>query len=145
LNREEARFVLDCSIVMAWCFVDEWSSVADHALAALASSHAAVPSLWVLEVANSLVIGERRGRSTAANTVRWTEYLSALPIVAEARPTSRLWQTVVPVAREHGLSAYDAAYLELALRRGLPLATLDAGLEKAARKAGVPLFREGRT
>jgi predicted nucleic acid-binding protein len=102
-------------------------------------SQAVVPSLWTLEVANTIVMGERRKRSTPAQAATWLGFLSVLPIVVGAETTARAWGDMLGLARAHNLSAYDAAYLELAMCRGLPLATLDDKLQRVAGAVGVAL------
>ena len=96
-----------------------------------------MPSLWHLEVANSLLIGERRKRSSEADTINWLRFLASLPIVIDEETASRAWSAVLVLARSHNLSAYDASYLELAMRRGLSLATLDEKLKGAAKTIGI--------
>jgi predicted nucleic acid-binding protein len=103
-------------------------------------SQAVVPSLWPLEVANTVVMGERRKRSTPAQAATWLGFLGVLPIVVDGETTARAWGETLGLARAHNLSAYDAAYLELAMRRGLPLATLDEKLQAAAAAVGVSLY-----
>lgn len=132
-------FVLDSSMALAWCFPDERPS-AQSILDLLATSTAIVPHLWHLEIANALLMGERRKRSQPSDTVQWLNYLRSLPIQAEEMLAPSLWENILTVARTYSLSAYDAAYLELALRRGLPLATLDKDLRKAAKESGVTLY-----
>ena len=134
-------FVLDCSIALAWYFPDEADAYADYVQDSLAQAEAVVPSLWPLEVTNALVVGERRGRSTVAQATTWIALLKDLPIRIDRETVSRAWAETLQVARTHGLSAYDAAYLELALRLGVGLATLDGGLKAAAIAAGVPLYQ----
>ena len=133
-------FVLDNSIVMAWSFADEVSHYADAVLDRLTSSSSVVPMLWPLEVANALLMGERRKRSTEAETIRWIGILKRLPIVIDDETNTRAWSDTLALARGHKLSAYDAAYLELAIRRRLPLATLDGPLKSAAAAVGVALY-----
>jgi predicted nucleic acid-binding protein len=134
-------FVLDASIVMAWSFEDESGGYADAVLERFEDAKAVVPALWPLEVANALLMGERRKRSSQAETVRWTRILSSLPITIDDETNTRTWSETLNLARGHSLSAYDAAYLELAIRRGLPLATLDSKLKAAAKDVGVALLR----
>ena len=133
-------FVLDNSIVMAWSFADEVSHYADAVLDRLTSSSSVVPMLWPLEVANALLMGERRKRSTEAETIRWIGILNRLPIIIDDETNKRAWSDTIALARGHKLSAYDAAYLELAIRRRLPLATLDEPLKSAAAAVGVTLY-----
>jgi predicted nucleic acid-binding protein len=139
-RRKLEAFVLDGSTALAWCFVDEKSAYADAVARKLPSLRAVVPTIWHLEVANAMVVGERRGRCERSDTVKWITFLSSLSISVDEASGSRVFNEVVDLARAQNLSAYDAAYLELALRRGLPLATLDDRLKDAAVAAGVDLF-----
>lgn len=127
---------------MAWFFEDEGGEYADAVQDALAvrSAQAMVPSLWSLEVANTLVVGERRKRTTEAKSHRFLTLLSLLPIRVDGSTAAQAWGDTIRLARSHGLSAYDASYLELAARLGLPLATLDDRLRAAARAIGVAIF-----
>jgi predicted nucleic acid-binding protein len=134
-------FVLDCSITLAWFFEDETDAYADAVRDSLASASALVPSLWQLEVANALVVGERRKRTTEAKATAFLTLLKSLPITADDETATRAWQETLHLARAQNLSAYDAAYLELAVRLGLPLATLDEPLKAAAKAVGVPEYR----
>ncbi|UCG13478.1 MAG: type II toxin-antitoxin system VapC family toxin [Deltaproteobacteria bacterium] len=131
------RFVLDCSVAMSWCFSDEADDYSDTVLDFLVDSEALVPSIWPLEVANVLVMAERRKRINEAQTMRLVELLESLPLVVDASTPDRAMGPILSLVREHQLSAYDAAYLELAMREGLPLATRDDKLTKAARSCGV--------
>jgi len=133
-------FVLDCSVTMAWCFDDEATPYTDGVRDSLAELRAVVPSLWPLEVANAAVVGERRKRLDEARSRRFIVLLEALPIVVDDETAARAFRDVIHLARAYQLSAYDAAYLELAVRRGLPLACLDGKLKAAAASAGVALF-----
>lgn len=129
-------FVLDASVAAAWFFPDEVSEYADHVLDRLVQEEAMVPEIWRLEVVNVLVVGERRHRLTESEAREAIRVLRRLPIVvAEAVEMDVLYQA----ARVHRLSAYDAAYLELARSEDLPLATKDAGIQMAAERAGVEL------
>lgn len=135
------EIVVDCSVAMAWYFADEKCDYADAILDGLTGSmRIIVPALWSLEVANVLVCAERRGRSTPSQAAAWLPLLEALPILVDSQTGVRAWSDTLDLARLHGLSAYDAAYLELASRRGLPLATLDRKLIGVSPKAGVALF-----
>lgn len=135
------RFVLDCSVTMAWCFEDEANAYADAVQQALSEHEVVAPGLWPLEVANVLLVAERRGRLNQADSARFLSLLETLGVVVDDETPQRAWTQTIALAREQSLSAYDAAYIELALRQGLPIATLDAGLKKAARKLGVILFK----
>jgi predicted nucleic acid-binding protein len=133
-------FVLDCSVTMAWCFDDEATSYTDGVRDSLAELRAVVPSIWPLEAANATIVGERRGRLDEARIRRFFVLLDALPIIRDEETCNRALGDIVHLARTYQLSAYDAAYLELAIRRGLPLACLDGKLKTAAAAAGALLF-----
>lgn len=133
-NCEE--FVLDSSIALAWCFPDEHAPYPQAVLDSLASMQAVVPPLWLYEVSNGLLVSERRKRSTQADTVNWLKFLYLLPIKTDDT-TSPTGNDLVILARTNDLSTYDAAYLELALRRGLALATLDGKLKIVSSMLGV--------
>jgi predicted nucleic acid-binding protein len=140
-RKKTHEFVLDCSVTMAWYFKDEADVYANTVRRALSRASAVVPALWPLEVANILVLGERRQRSTAAEASKWLRYLQVLPIHVDDETPARAWSDILHVARSYNLSAYDAAYLELAIRLGLPLASLDDGLKTTAASAGVAEFK----
>jgi predicted nucleic acid-binding protein len=130
--------VIDTSIAMAWCFEDEATESTEAVLDTLRDEQAVVPAVWPLEVANVLLVAERRGRLSEAQASRFLELLNQLPIDVDVSPTDMA--AVVAAGRRHALSSYDASYLLIAERLGAPLATLDQPLAKAARKAGVPLL-----
>jgi predicted nucleic acid-binding protein len=135
------RFVVDNSVVMAWCFRDEANSYADRVLESLSVSSAAVPSIWPLEVVNVLLSAERRKRLTEADSLRFIALLNKLPIQVEPPPQAESLMTgIMPIARRYGLTSYDASCLHLAMRNGIALATLDEKLRAAARKAKVGLW-----
>lgn len=135
------RFVLDGSVTLAWLFQDEQDPYADAIIARLPKLEMLVPRLWHLEIANVLIMGEKRKRCSQADTIQWLSYLSALPVVVDGETEARAWSDTISLARQFGLSSYDASYLELALREGLPIATLDALLKAAAQAVGVPLYQ----
>lgn len=139
-NAPKEGLVLDSSIAIAWCFPDEKDDYSQSVLDALATMQAVVPYLWHLEVANTLLVGERRKRSTQANTATWMGFLSGLPITVDPDTKSHAFGDITNLGRSQNLSAYDAAYLELAIRRSLPLATLDDKLKAAALAVGVSLY-----
>jgi len=134
------RLVLDASVAAAWCFADESTAYAEGVLDLLASGAEAVTaSIWPFEVANALLMGERRKRISVAQVTTVLQRISVLPIsIDPIRPDTAFGQ-ILSVARQEQLTEYDAAYLELALREGLPLATLDNGLRRAARNVGISL------
>ncbi len=132
-------FVLDASMTLSWAFDDEATPFTESVLKSLETVHAVVPALWPFEVASVLRTAERRGRMDAAAQAAFLERLRLLPIAVEHRPATWLAQQILPLARAHNLSAYDAAYLELAIREGLPIAPLDEELRRAACVAAVAL------
>ncbi len=134
------RFVLDCSVAMSWCFDDETNTYADEVLESLLTAEAVVPTLWSLEVANVLVVAERRKRITEAQLIRATALLQALPISVDEATAQQALGATLTLAREHSLSAYDAAYLELAMKQGLSLATVDEKLAHVMRHCGIALY-----
>ena len=129
--------VVDASVALAWCFPDEGSKEAERILAALKGVTVLVPGVWALEIVNAILVGERRKRLKQPEILRFVALLESLPISEDHQTVGDRVANVLPVARNYALSAYDAAYLELAIRHNSPLATLDAGLQKAARRAGV--------
>ena len=130
-------FVLDCSVAMAWVFSDEASDATARLRDSLIDGRAFVPSLWPVEVGSVLLTAARRGRLSPDEWPKVCASLDALPIEIDSLSTIRVWGPTLDLADEHGLSIYDAMYLELALRMQLPLATLDRPLAVAARAAGV--------
>ena len=132
-------FVLDASLTMTWAFTNEATPFTERVLESLKATHAVATALWPFEVTNALLNAERRGRINAELLAEFLERLRLLPIQIEYRPAIWLGQQILPLAKAHRLTAYDAAYLELASREGLPLATSDEDLRTAARSAGVPL------
>ena len=125
-------FVLDASITLCWAFADEEHPIATAALDRIQHGKARVPELWWFEVRNALVVNERRGRLTEAGTSSLLLAIHVDRTPAEA--------ALLTLARQHRLTVYDAAYLELAQRDGLALATLDSALRQAAAAVGVPLL-----
>lgn len=137
------RFVLDASVALLWLVPDTNPAGVDYAeatLVALKDAQAVVPSLWALEVANVVAKLEAKTIVTEADSQRYVALLGQLHIVTDPATATHALGDTLHLARRYRLSAYDAAYLELALRTGLPLATLDAGLAKAAAIAGVQIF-----
>lgn len=130
-------FVIDASIAACWLLPDERHPVADAAFSRISQDQAIVPGLWWFELRNMLIVNERRGRLDGAKTAQALHLLKALPVSLDLNPEEG---TLMRLAREHHLTVYDAAYLELAAREDIALATLDAALIKAAHKASVPLI-----
>lgn len=129
--------ILDASTALSWIMPGEAAADPGGIQQAVATEGALVPSLWPLEVANALLVAQRRKRIDAAFRLAALTDLAALPIEIDAETHVRAWREILALAEDHGLSLYDAAYLELALRKGLPLATLDSQLAAASRRLGV--------
>ncbi len=129
--------VLDSSVTLAWNFRDEQTEAVRAILAQVAGRGAFAPSLWRFEVANGLQIAVRRGRIDAAYRDHALADLTMLDVRIDDECDDYVWSATVQLAALHGLTVYDAAYLELAQRLRLPLATLDAALVRAAKQAGV--------
>jgi predicted nucleic acid-binding protein len=134
------RFVVDNSVVMTWCFQDEANSYADAILNKLANATAVVPPIWPLEVTNVLLVAERKGRLHEADSLRFLSLLSQLPIDVDRSWPERLMKDILSMGRAHNLSSYDASYIELAMRQGLPIATLDRNLLEAASQIDLPIL-----
>jgi predicted nucleic acid-binding protein len=135
-----AAFIVDASVAMTWLFKEETTPQSAALLARLDVETALVPALWYIELANVMALAEKRRRITPADTTAFISDLSQLAIEVDVNSTSRAFTELLPLCRDHGLTAYDAVYLDLALRRRLPLATLDLDLRKAARKLDVKLL-----
>jgi predicted nucleic acid-binding protein len=131
------RFVIDASIVAGLAFGELPNPRVISVMDELRVSEALAPSLFFFEVRNALIVNEKRGRATRQGTADFLRDLARLPIRLAPLPDE---EALMTLAREQKLTVYDAAYLELALREGLPLATLDRALEKAAVAEGVALF-----
>lgn len=137
------RFVLDASVALLWLVPQTNPAGLDYAdavLNAIKESQAVAPTLLALEVANVIAKVESKGLVTEADSQRFITLLGQLNIVTDQATATHALGDTLNLARRYKLSAYDAAYLELALRMGLPLATLDADLAKATAIAGVPIF-----
>jgi len=132
--------VIDASVALAWCFPDEASDYADRVLVAVEGRVIRVPALWATEVSNALLVAERRRRIKAAETQRFLSLLDGLTITVDSLSLSENFANLLPLGRAHGLSAYDAAYLDVALRHAAPLASLDGHLCGAAVKSGIEVF-----
>jgi len=133
-------FVVDNSVVMSWCFKDETNQYADAILDCLSEATAFVPSIWPLEVVNVLLVAERKKRLSEADSVRFITLLFQLPIIVEHQRPERLMTNLLALARSNDLSSYDASYLDLSMRKGIPIATLDTRLITASKKADIPIL-----
>lgn len=135
-----AAFIMDCSITMGWCFPEEATRESSKLLERLEGETALVPAHWFLEVTNVLAMAEKRKRITAAKSTEFLTLLETMDIEADDEAAGRAFAQVLPLCRSHGLTSYDAAYLELALRRRLPLGSLDEELRAGAKALGVEVL-----
>ena len=137
-----SRFVIDASAVLSWCFPDEDEALAQHiAIRFQRGDTAVAPSFWPHEVLNALLMGEKRQRISKGLTQAFLLDLAQLPVRLELSLAGITFERIQRLSRAHGLTAYDAAYLDLALDRNLPLATLDEDLIRACGDAGVGLVQ----
>ena len=134
------HFVLDCSVAISWCLVDENNTYANRILALMSQSVAYVPGIWSLEVANTLLVAERRSRITQEQSELAISLLQSLMIQVDKATERQALASTLKLGRQQNLAAYDSAYLELALRLELPLATLDVRLAEAAVRCGVDVM-----
>lgn len=135
-----AAFIVDASIAMTWLFSDEATAKTAELLNRLATEAALVPAWWFVEVTNVLAMAERKGRITPAQSSAFIADLCKLDIEVDDQAPGRAFPHLLPLCRTHRLTSYDAIYLDLAVRRNLPLATLDIDLRTAAQSLGVPLL-----
>jgi predicted nucleic acid-binding protein len=134
-----SRLVLDASVTLCWLFEDQATAYTDSVLDRLGGGDGAVaPAIWPFEIANAVAVAERRKLVNPSQAVAFLQTLGQLSIAVD-RKIEHIFNAVLEAARRYRLSAYDAGYLELAMREALPLATLDAALRNAARAAGVRL------
>lgn len=135
-----SELVLDASVTLCWLFEDQATAYTESVLDHLASGQRALtPAIWPVEVTNALVVAERRKLIKAGQSAAFLEELKQLPIRVAREESNRIFGSILEVARQHRLSAYDASYLDLAMRQSLALATVDASLRRAARVTGVGL------
>ena len=133
-------FVIDCSVAVTWCFEDQATAASDGLLDRLGDEPAAAPAIWPFELGNVLAMAERRGRIDAAQLAECVALLRELPVAIDEESPQRALDEVLALARAEGLTTYDASYLELAMRLGVPLATQDKALRQAAEKLGTPVL-----
>ena len=133
-------FVVDASMALAWHYPDESNARSAHTFARAEAEVLVVPEFWQVEVANVLLSNERRKRSNLVESSDFIAVLATLAIDVDRDGSARAFARVLPLARAHGLTVYDALYLELAERRGLPLATFDGDLADAARSIGIEIY-----
>lgn len=140
VSNKPVKFVLDCSIVMAWCFEDEITDYSEQVFESFSHVTAIVPALWPLEVSNALLTAERKKRIATIKSIEFKESLGLLPIQIDYETSKRAMGSIMEVAREMRLTIYDACYLELAMRNSLPLATFDNDLIRAVQKLNLKTF-----
>ena len=133
-------FVIDCSVAVTWCFEDEATPASDGLLGRLGVESAAAPAIWPLELGNVLIMAERRGRLSATQVAEFVALVQDLPVAIDEETPQRALDEVLALARSEGLTTYDASYLELAMRLGVPLATQDKELRQAAENLGTPVL-----
>lgn len=129
--------VVDTSVAVTWGFEDEASAETDVLFERVRDDGAVVPALWHLELGNVLLQAEKRGRITTGDVAMRLELIADLPIITDHEMAGRAWREILTLARAEGLTTYDATYLELAIRRGIPLLTRDNALARAAKRLGV--------
>ena len=132
-----SEVVIDSSIALTWCFEDEASPETDRLFERVRDDGAVVPGLWHLELSNVLLQAEKRGRLSSSDIAIRLDLIAELPISVDQETTARAWREILTLARAERLTTYDATYLELALRRSLPLATRDEALRTAAKQCGL--------
>jgi predicted nucleic acid-binding protein len=138
-----SRFVVDASVVLTWCFPDEKSALAQRVAQLFKDGESAIaPSFWPHEVLNALLVGERRKRISADLIRTFLTDLATLPILLQEMRADDVFDRIQSLSREHGVTTYDAAYLDLAQTNCLPVATLDEDLIRACVRTGVELIRE---
>jgi predicted nucleic acid-binding protein len=133
-------FVVDNSVALAWCFEHEHTQPILDLLDRLAETGAVAPSLWPLEALNGLLMAERRRRLDTKRRQRLADFLRDLPVTLDAETADQAWTATARLAERYRLTMYDAAHLELAQRRKLPLATLDQDLIRAGKALGMTLL-----
>ncbi|KQT32394.1 hypothetical protein ASG29_11425 [Sphingomonas sp. Leaf412] len=137
-----SAFILDASMALSWYFRDEFT---DHTRAVSVLSDeqtVVVPQHWFAEIANGMLVGERRKRTTTGDSAAFAGRIALLNLEVDAIDPAAMFDRILPLARAHRLTVYDTLYLELAERRGLPLASLDDDLNNAARRVGIALVEE---
>ena len=131
------RFVLDASVTMSWCFEDETTNESQRILKLFFQNEAIVPAIWPFEVGNAMLTALRTKRLKAAEGAKFFALLATFPIEVESCLLPEVAGRLMPLASQHGLSCYDAAYVELALRERLPIATIDRRVKQSARTLGL--------
>jgi predicted nucleic acid-binding protein len=134
------NYVVDASVAMSWCFLDEATSATQKLFDDLNRVSVLVPAWWYVEITNVLYLAERNGRIPIDRVAEFIAFAGTLDVEVDNEAPQRAFSHLLPLCRVHRLTSYDAIYLDLALRRKLPLATLDGPLRKVAKKLGVKLL-----
>ena len=134
------NFALDASIALAWCFSDESTPATIALLDKLQKATAFVPGIWTLELGNALIVAERKKRITYGEITEFLSLLKNLNIKVDDQTDTKAFHEILSLAYAEGLTTYDASYLELAMRLGIPLATKDSQLSKVAKRLGVSIL-----
>ena len=133
-------FVLDASIALSWCFKDESTTLTEQALKQLEIEQAFVPEIWSLEISNILILAERKKRIKYADIVQFLELINKLNIEIDNETSTKAFNEILSLAYSEKITTYDASYLELAMRKGVPLASKDLQLYKTAERLGIKLL-----
>lgn len=133
-------FVVDCSIALAWCFLEEATPATQKVFERMGDESALVPAWWFVELTNVLALAERKGRIASEKTAEFIATIESFSLDVDDQAPGRAFTHLLPLCRAHQLTSYDAIYLDLAMRRHVPLATLDEPLRKAAKKLGVEML-----
>lgn len=133
-------FVLDASIALSWCFKDESTASTDQALKQLEIEQAFVPEIWSLEISNILILAERKKRIKYADIVQFLELINKLNIEIDNENSIKAFNEILSLAHSEKITTYDASYLELSMRKGMPLASKDLQLRKVAERLGIKLL-----
>lgn len=133
-------FVMDSSVALSWCFLDEATPATRKLLARMGDEAALVPGWWFVELTNVLALAEQKGRITSAQVAEFISLIESFNLEIDSEAPQRSFTDLLPLCRTHKLTSYDAMYLDLAVRRQLPLATLDEPLRTAASKLAVKLL-----
>lgn len=136
----KSSFVLDCSLAVAWCFSDEATARTTKLLKRMEHEAALIPAWWYLELTNVLVLAEKKGRIDADQVAEFIALVESFQLEVDEQAPRRAFQHLLPLCRAGQLTSHDAVYLDLAMRRQLPVASLDESLRKAAKKHGVKLL-----
>ncbi len=134
------KIIADISVVLSWLFEEEQTKDALEVLRRIEKDEMLVPPLWWSELENGILMGERRGRKSPVETAAFLKLVRSLTIHTDDAPPHRVSDDILQIGRDHQLTAYDATYVELAVRQGVPLATFDVAIRKRAPILGIKLL-----